>query len=166
MCTRFARISAASPIHNSKCSSASSRSTSVRVHWLPCSPALWLLLLPDRGRIFRFRLVPQAPLLYFPVFAVHIRNLLEARVITPTIIIVGCFSRALVGWHHQVYSGCGSRHCQQSTTGVLSAVVRILPLSTGGVALHRKTVVPLTTRRISDQKLRTYKEFKCNLKLR
>jgi hypothetical protein len=34
------------------------------------------------------------------------------------------------------------------------------------VVLHRKTVMPLTTRCISDQKLRTYKESKCNLKLR
>jgi len=34
------------------------------------------------------------------------------------------------------------------------------------VVLNRKTVMPLTMRCTSDQKLRTYKEFKCNLKLR
>jgi hypothetical protein len=38
-----------------------------------------------------------------------------------------------------------------ATTDMLSAAVRILPLSTGGVVLHRKTVMPLTTRCISDQ---------------
>ena len=31
---------------------------------------------------------------------------------------------------------------------------------------HRETVMPLTTRCINDQELRTYKEFKCNLRLR
>jgi len=31
---------------------------------------------------------------------------------------------------------------------------------------HRETVMPLTTRCINDQQLRTYKEFKCNLRLR
>jgi RNA polymerase sigma-70 factor (ECF subfamily) len=37
---------------------------------------------------------------------------------------------------------------------------------TGSCLAPPKTVMPLTTRCISDQKLRTYKEFKCNLKLR
>jgi hypothetical protein len=31
---------------------------------------------------------------------------------------------------------------------------------------HRETVMSLMTRRINDQELRTYKEFKCNLRLR
>jgi hypothetical protein len=37
--TRLLRISAASPIHSSNCSSASSRQTSERAHWLPSQPA-------------------------------------------------------------------------------------------------------------------------------
>ncbi|HEV2732940.1 MAG TPA: sigma-70 family RNA polymerase sigma factor [Terriglobales bacterium] len=37
---------------------------------------------------------------------------------------------------------------------------------TGSGLAPPKTVMPLTTRCISDQKLRTYTEFKCNLKLR
>jgi hypothetical protein len=37
---------------------------------------------------------------------------------------------------------------------------------TGSGLAPAKTVIPLTTRCISDQKLRTYREFKCNLKLR
>jgi hypothetical protein len=37
--TRFARISAASPIHNSKFSSASSRSNQRACHWPPSPPA-------------------------------------------------------------------------------------------------------------------------------
>src|SRR2546425_5358808 len=54
----------------------------------------------------------QPLLFHFSRFCIHIRNLLEARMVIASYNNhVGSFLRALVGLHHQSLSGAGSRHC-------------------------------------------------------
>src|SRR6266851_2666391 len=107
--TRLVRISAASPIHNSKVSSASSRSNqracplaSIPTHTF--SP--WAALTVE---FFRFLAVLQCPLLQFPSFGFHKSNLLKARVIIASYNdhCSAPSSRAFFGWfqHHQSLLG-------------------------------------------------------------
>ena len=80
--TRFVRISAASPIHNSNCNSESSRSNQ-RACPLASIPTRTFIPCAARSRVelLRFLAMLQMPFLELPSIRIHKRNLLEARVI-------------------------------------------------------------------------------------
>src|SRR6266853_505560 len=80
--TRLVRISAASPVHNSRFSSASSRSNQ-RACPLASIPTRSFIPLGRESAVelLRFLAVLQPPLLQFSTVGIHKRNLLEGRVV-------------------------------------------------------------------------------------
>jgi hypothetical protein len=83
---RFVRISATSPIPSSNCSSASSRSNqrACPLASIPTRPLARSLRSEIAIKLFGFLTVLESPLLQFPSFGIHKRNLLEARVVITT----------------------------------------------------------------------------------
>src|SRR5207253_9883633 len=82
--TRLVRISAASPIHSSNCTSVRTAQTSAHAHWLPSQPALFSAHLELAVELLRFLAVPQFPLVPFTTVRIDKRNLSDARVIVTT----------------------------------------------------------------------------------
>src|SRR6266704_6187470 len=83
--TRLVRISAASPIHSSNCTSVSSRSNqrACPTGFHP-NPHFFSAHLELAVELLRFLAVPQFPLVPFTPVRIDKRNLLEARVIVTT----------------------------------------------------------------------------------
>src|SRR5207302_304328 len=83
--TRLLWISAASPIHNSNCNSASSRSNqrACPTGFHP-NPHFFSAHLELAVELLRFLAVPQFPFVPFTTVRIDKRNLLEARVIVTT----------------------------------------------------------------------------------
>src|SRR5439155_4095037 len=82
--TRLVRISAASPIHSSNCSSVSNRSNQRMPTGFHPNTHFFSAHLELAVELLRFLAVPQFPFVQFPRVRIDKRNLLEARVIVTT----------------------------------------------------------------------------------
>src|SRR6202047_3550362 len=120
--TRFVRISAASPIHSSKCNSESKSfeparlSTGFHPHTYPHSLGREIAI-----KLFRFLAVLQSPFLELPSVGIHKPNLLKARVVVCSYNDhVRLLSPEPVGWiqHHQLYSSVGANIVMESITPI------------------------------------------------